>query len=75
MATLVAAPGSPARFAKAGLLEEALLVLAGLSAVEVGRTHLTGQQPFVLLSIAVAWNCTCLELREKMLMLPFCHKL
>ena len=42
LATLVASPGAPAKFAKEGLLGEALLALAGMSAVEVGRTHLTG---------------------------------
>lgn len=44
LATLVASPGAPAKFAKEGLLGEALLALAGMSAVEVGRTHLTGMR-------------------------------
>ena len=38
----MASPGAPARFARAGLLGEALLSIAGLSSVEVGRSHLTG---------------------------------
>ena len=42
LAALTASPGAPAKFAKEGLLGEALLALAGMSAVEVGRTHLTG---------------------------------
>ena len=42
LAVLTASPGAPAKFAKEGLLGEALLALAGMSAVEVGRTHLTG---------------------------------
>lgn len=45
LATLISCPGAPAKFAREGLLGDALLALAGLSAVEVGRTHLTGQ-PF-----------------------------
>lgn len=42
LAALTASPGAPAKFSKEGLLGEALLALAGMSAVEVGRTHLTG---------------------------------
>ena len=42
LAALTASPGAPAKFAKEGLLGEALLALAGMSAVELGRTHLTG---------------------------------
>jgi len=42
LAALTASPGAATKFAKEGLLGEALLVLAGMSAVEVGRTHLTG---------------------------------
>ena len=45
LATLISCPGAPAKFAREGLLGDALLALAGLSAVEVERTHLTGQ-PF-----------------------------
>ena len=42
LAALTASPGAPAKFASDGLLGEALLALAGMSAVEVGRSHLTG---------------------------------
>ncbi len=42
LAALTASPGAATKFAKEGLLGEALLALAGMSAVEVGRTHLTG---------------------------------
>ena len=38
----MACPGAPAKFAKAGLLGEALLSIAGLSAVEISHTHLSG---------------------------------
>ena len=44
LARLVACPGAVARFARKGLLGTALLALAGLTAVEVARTHLTGEQ-------------------------------
>lgn len=44
LAALMGFPGAPAKFARDGLLGEALLALAGLSAVEVGRTHLTGRR-------------------------------
>ena len=40
---LMASPGATARFARAGLLGEALLSIAGLSAVEISRSHLSGQ--------------------------------
>lgn len=43
LSTLMASPGATARFAKAGLLGEALLSIAGLSAVEISRSHLSGQ--------------------------------
>lgn len=43
LSTLMASPGAPARFARAGLLGEAQLSIAGLSSVEIGRSHLTGQ--------------------------------
>lgn len=43
LSTLMASPGATARFARAGLLGEALLSIAGLSAVEISRSHLSGQ--------------------------------
>lgn len=42
LAQLIEVPRAATRFAKQGLLSEALLALAGLTAVEVARTHLTG---------------------------------
>lgn len=43
LSTLMASPGATTRFASAGLLGEALLSIAGLSAVEIGRSHLSGE--------------------------------
>ena len=42
LAQLIDRPGASAKFARGGLLGQALLALAGLTAVEVARTHLTG---------------------------------
>lgn len=44
LSMLMASPGAPAKFARAGLLGETLLSIAGLSAVEIGRSHLSGQR-------------------------------
>ena len=43
LAQLIDRPGASAKFARGGLLGQALLALAGLTAVEVARTHLTGR--------------------------------
>lgn len=50
LSILMASPGAPAKFARAGLLGEALLSIAGLSAVEIGRSHLSG--PHAMCSLA-----------------------
>ncbi|KAL0024070.1 hypothetical protein WJX79_002966 [Trebouxia sp. C0005] len=51
LAALTASPGAPAKFASDGLLGEALLALAGMSAVEVGRSHLTDDAEGSLLQL------------------------
>ena len=45
LAQMIECPGATTRFAKKGLLGQALLALAGLTAVEVARTPLTGKLP------------------------------
>ena len=47
LSSLMAYPGAPAKFARAGLLGEALLSIAGLSAVEISRSHLSGEPSYI----------------------------